>query len=96
MAQLSEFDAWADALAYQPWSSLSRIIKTLEKQGTLIRERCPDDARRVQLRLSDQGYRIVSEITPESVAIYRALEDQFGSERVATLIDMLNELVEME
>ncbi|ERJ17589.1 Transcriptional regulatory protein [Salinisphaera shabanensis E1L3A] len=67
-----------------------------KKQGALIRERCPDDARRVQLRLSDQGYRTVSEITPESVAIYRELEHKFGSDRVATLIDMLNELVDMD
>ncbi|MES1940969.1 MarR family transcriptional regulator [Salinisphaera sp. T5B8] len=77
-------------------SSLSRIIKTLEKQGALVRERCADDARRVQLRLTDQGYRTVAEITPESVAIYRELEEKFGRERVATLIDMLNELVDME
>ncbi|WP_244263538.1 hypothetical protein [Salinisphaera shabanensis] len=50
----------------------------------------------MQLRLSDQGYRTVSEITPESVAIYRELEHKFGSDRVATLIDMLNELVDMD
>jgi len=77
-------------------SSLSRIIKTLERDGALVRERSADDARRIQLRLTEQGHRTVGEITPESLAIYRKLEDQFGTERVASLIDMLNELVEMK
>lgn len=77
-------------------SSLSRIIKTLERDGSLVRERSADDARRVQLRLTDKGHATVREITPESLAIYRDLEDKFGTDRVATLIDMLNELVDMK
>lgn len=77
-------------------SSLSRIIKTLERDGALVRERSADDARRVQLRLTEKGYRTVSEITPESLAVYRDLENKFGTERVATLIGLLNELVDMQ
>lgn len=77
-------------------SSLSRIIKTLEKQAVLVRERNIQDGRRVQLRLTDKGHQIVSEITPESLAIYADLEEKFGTQQVASLIGMLNELVDME
>lgn len=77
-------------------SSLSRIIKTLEKQSVLIRERNTSDARRIQLRLTPKGHQIVSEITPESLAIYADLEDKFGRDRVTELLDMLNELVALK
>lgn len=76
-------------------SSLSRIIKTLEKQGAITREQDAHDARRVRLRLTESGHRTISEITPESLAIYADFEKRFGADRVTDLISMLNELTEL-
>lgn len=73
-------------------SSLSRIIKTLQQHGTIVRARHTGDGRRVRLHLTENGRRMIGEITPQSLAIYADLETAFGADRVAVLLDMLNEL----
>ncbi|NNC22772.1 homoprotocatechuate degradation operon regulator HpaR [Salinisphaera sp. USBA-960] len=76
-------------------SSLSRIIKTLEKQEFVARDQDLLDARRIRLRLTEDGHRLIGKLTPESLEIYTNLEKEFGKERVAILISMLNELTEL-
>jgi|SRR5699024_986122 len=77
-------------------SSLSRILKTLERKGIIIRRQSTNDARRAQIQLTDSGYSTISEIAPESLAIYADLERDFGGgARVAELLGMLNELADL-
>lgn len=77
-------------------SSLSRILKTLEKRGVIARRQSRDDARRALIQLTADGCAIIQGIAPESLAIYRELEDQFGLDRVQELIAMLNELSDLQ
>lgn len=77
-------------------SSLSRILKTLEKRGVIVRRQSAADARRTLIQLTEDGRAIIDEIAPESLAIYAELEQDLGGhERVEALIRMLNELSEL-
>lgn len=77
-------------------SSLSRILKTLENCGLVIRFKSVDDARLTLIRLTKEGHDIIDKIAPESLSIYAKLEEELGGwERVDLLISMLNELTEL-
>jgi homoprotocatechuate degradation regulator HpaR len=77
-------------------SSLSRILKTLERRGVIVRRQSSDDARRVQIQLTESGYQTIGAMAPESLAIYAELEKEFGGhDRVTELIRMLNDLSDL-
>lgn len=74
-------------------SSLSRILKVLEKCGFVVRLKSVNDARITLIRLTISGRDVIDQIAPESLSIYAKLEEDFGGgERVDLLISMLNEL----
>ena len=72
--------------------SLTRIIKSLEERGLIAKERDEADGRRVLLKISPIGLRIIEQVTPESRVIYSALERKFGEEKINLLLDLLGEL----
>lgn len=74
--------------------SLTRIIKTLEDRGLIQRRRADDDGRRAVLSVTDGGKRFIADILPEQRRIYKALEEQYGVERIETLLDLLEEFVD--
>lgn len=78
-------------------SSLSRILKTLEKCGFVVRLKSVDDARVTLIRLTGEGHNIIDKIAPESLSIYAKIEQDLGGwERVDLLLSMLNELTELQ
>ncbi len=72
--------------------SLTRILRTLEERGFITKNKDKNDARRVLLHITPVGLKLIEEIAPESTAIYDALEEKFGSEKVDHLLDLLEEL----
>lgn len=50
-------------------TSLSRILKTMEEKGAIVREKNPDDGRGVIIKLTDFG-REMREVSKESVIIF--------------------------
>jgi DNA-binding MarR family transcriptional regulator len=50
------------------------------------------DQRRSLLALTDVGRRLITEVVPESEAIYAEIEKRFGAERLAQLLDYLSDL----
>ena len=72
--------------------SLTRIIRALEERGLIERERDAGDGRRVLLSIAPAGTGLIEEVAPHSSAIYRDLEERYGRERIATLLDMLDDL----
>ena len=74
--------------------SLTRIIRTLEERGLILRERGEADGRRVMLSLTQEGLRIIEEVAPESRQIYASLEARFGADWIADLLDRLERLSE--
>ncbi|WP_430514581.1 homoprotocatechuate degradation operon regulator HpaR [Pannonibacter phragmitetus] len=69
--------------------SLTRIIRTLEERGLILKERGETDGRRVMLSLMPEGLRIIGEVAPESRQIYASLEARFGADWIADLLDRL-------
>lgn len=71
--------------------SLTRIIKSLEERGLIVKERDEADGRRVLLRITPVGLRTIEDVTPESRMIYTDLERKFGEEKLKLLLDLLGE-----
>lgn len=72
--------------------SLTRIIRSLEERGIIIKTKDENDGRRVLLGITPAGLAIITEVAPESRLIYDRLEKHFGRERIDHLLDMLDEL----
>lgn len=71
--------------------SLTRIIKSLEERGLIVKERDEADGRRVLLRITPVGLRTIEDVTPESRMIYTDLNRKFGEEKLKLLLDLLGE-----
>lgn len=74
--------------------SLTRIIKTLEDRGFVLRRRADEDGRRAVLSITDSGKTFIEDIAPEQRRIYQSLEEKYGVERIDELLDLLEEFVE--
>lgn len=74
--------------------SLTRIIKSLEERGLIVKERDDADGRRVLLRITPVGVAIIEQVTPESRTIYTDLEQKFGEEKINLLLDLLGDLAD--
>jgi homoprotocatechuate degradation regulator HpaR len=72
--------------------SLSRILPQLESRGLIARHPVPSDLRRANLVLTSAGLDLIATHAPESEAIYRAIEQRFGTERLAQLFELLHQL----
>ena len=71
--------------------SLTRIIASLDERG-LIERRQGEDRRRVELKLTAAGEAIIAEVMPDSAKIYAMLQERFGPEKIAALLDLLEAL----
>ena len=72
--------------------SLTRILKTLERGGAVIRKRDPDDGRRALIQISPKATKAIETATASSNAAYRDIEEQFGSENMKELLVLLERL----
>ncbi|WP_424940364.1 homoprotocatechuate degradation operon regulator HpaR [Aliiroseovarius sp. S253] len=80
----------ADRCVLMP-PSLSRILKTLTERGLI--ERIEDtDARRRRVQITPEGCRRYTAMSQKASGIYEDLEEKFGTEKMETLLDLLNEL----
>ncbi|WP_205669528.1 homoprotocatechuate degradation operon regulator HpaR [Aliiroseovarius marinus] len=74
--------------------SLSRILKTLTERG-LIERVADTDARRRRVQITEEGRAKYNAMSQKAAGIYEDLEDKFGTERMETLLDLLNELYDV-
>lgn len=84
----SEVAARANILA----PSLTRMIRSMVDKDLIERGRDDGDARRVMLKITQAGLQVIRIASPESRRIYHEIEAQFGPDRMAQLVDLLNEL----
>lgn len=75
--------------------SLTRMIRSLHDRGLITRSRDDSDGRRVMLSISGNGRALLAQVAPESAAIYHQIEQAYGADRIAHLIDMLIALAEL-
>jgi len=87
----SELAARANILA----PSLTRMIRSLDERGLIRRGRDEADGRRVILTITAPGQQLIEAVTPAANAIYAGIDAEFGPERMAALIALLDELSDL-
>ncbi len=76
--------------------SLTRMIKAMTERGLIERARDAGDGRRVMLSIAPAGVALLRAVSPDSAQIYDALEAEFGPEKVAQLLELLDELARLK
>ena len=71
--------------------SLTRILRHLENDKLVIRRQDAADQRKSLFKLSAKGSRLFNRVAPESEALYREIERDFGIERLEKLYALLAE-----
>ncbi|MEP0944927.1 MAG: homoprotocatechuate degradation operon regulator HpaR [Rhizobiaceae bacterium] len=72
--------------------SLSRMLKALEGEKLLIREKVEGDMRRQLITLTQRGEAKFAEMVPQAEAIYAQIEAEFGATDMDKLIEQLQVL----
>ena len=93
LAQFSSMDATGIAercCILMP--SLSRILKSLENDGLIVRTKTESDGRRQAITLTQSGKALFDKMSPVSAAIYSEIEQACGLDSIDTLIENLNAL----
>ncbi len=70
--------------------SLAGVLSRMDDMGLVIRQRVPEDQRRVIVQLSARGEKIVVAISPLVEAQYKLIEKALGRELLADLYDVLD------
>ena len=74
--------------------SLSRILKTMEADGLVQRKEDLEDRRKTLVAISEAGRAILARHSEQSAAIFLALEERMGKEKIETVLDLLEELLD--
>ncbi|MDG2340323.1 MAG: homoprotocatechuate degradation operon regulator HpaR [Paracoccaceae bacterium] len=72
--------------------SLTRILKSMEQDDLLSRENDAQDRRTTLVSITEKGRHLIAEHSSKSAEITTKLADQFGQERLDTLLDLLEDL----
>lgn len=69
--------------------SLSRILRDLEARQLIERRTAKADLRRGVVSISQKGLKLIELVAPTSEAIYAAITQRYGMQKLAELQDML-------
>ena len=72
--------------------SLTRILRAMENAGHIARKIDTQDKRRSLIRITAKGRAILSANAARANEIYDDLEARLGSDKINTLLDLLEEL----
>lgn len=76
--------------------SLTGVLTRMERDGLIIRSRCPQDARRSVVRATSAGLKLVRTLSQTIGSHYQWMEAQLGTERLAQLYDLLDAVIAVE
>jgi homoprotocatechuate degradation regulator HpaR len=76
-------------------ASLSRILPKLEAAQLVARRTPAEDQRRSVISVAPAGRRLFERIAPHSEVSYREIERELGTERVAALYRLLDEITDI-
>lgn len=76
--------------------SLTRILKTLEQKGAVIRKRDPDDGRRALIQITPKALKTIETSLPGTNSAYREIEAQFGTDKMQELLVLLDRLANIK
>lgn len=93
LAEAGQLDATEVALRASVLApSLTRIIRNLEERKLIKRKKDASDGRRVILEIAPMGAALIKKALPETAAAYERLEERYGSTRLNSLLDLLDEV----
>lgn len=74
--------------------SLSRILKSMEADGLIQRKEDLEDRRKTMVGISKAGRAILTKHAQQSAEIFAQLEARMGKEKLETILDLLEELLD--
>jgi DNA-binding PadR family transcriptional regulator len=69
------------------------ILPKLEKDGLVLRRSHKNDQRRVVVSLAAKGRRLFDSVAPQSEAIYAALAQDIGAQKIEQIYGLLDEVI---
>ena len=72
--------------------SLSRIINTLILNRYIEKKYDPSDKRKIILKISDHGIKMLEQIKPEYIAVLKSIQKKYGEEKLSDLLKLLAEI----
>jgi homoprotocatechuate degradation regulator HpaR len=82
--------------AYILGPSLTGVLARMERDGLVRRERDPADQRRTVVQATAKGLKMVERLSQSIEKHYRWLEQSLGTEKLAQLYGLLDELIALE
>ncbi len=82
--------------AYLLGPSLTGVLSRMERDGLIVRERCPQDARRSVVRATALGLDKVQALSQTIEAHYSWMEQQLGKGKLRQMYALLDELIALE
>lgn len=82
--------------AYLLGPSLTGVLSRMERDGLIVRERCPQDARRSVVRATALGLDKVQALSQTIEAHYSWMEQQLGKDKLRQMYALLDELIALE
>ncbi len=82
--------------AYLLGPSLTGVLSRMERDGLIVRERCPPDARRSVVRATALGLDKVQALSQSIEAHYSWMEQQLGKDKLRQMYALLDELIALE
>lgn len=76
--------------------SLTRMIRAMTERGLIRQMRDERDRRRIVLSITGTGEALIGQVSPHSLRVYRDLEQEFGAERIAQLLQLLHALAALD
>jgi len=76
--------------------SLTGIIKRLEQQNFIQREKSNEDQRRVLLSLTDHAQKVFNDVSPRFEERYRKMTEGFGEEKMQDFKELLALMAKLE
>lgn len=76
--------------------SLTRMVRPMADEGLIRREVPAEDRRKVIVAITPAGQDLIRTHAGESAAIFARIEQDFGRERLETLLDLLEDLQRLE
>lgn len=70
--------------------SLTGIIKRLEQQNFIQRQKSDEDQRRVLLSLTDHAQKVFDDVSPRFEERYRKMTERFGHEKMQEFKELLD------
>jgi len=77
-------------------TSLTGIIKRLEQQNFIQREKSNEDQRRVLLSLTDHAQKVFNDVSPRFEERYRKMTEGFGEEKMQEFKELLTLMAKLE